>query len=332
MPFELMSEKCDQCLLSPQRIVSGARTAQILKDCRRRDVSFICHKTPAGREIICRGHFDTGVGQLGRIAGRLGAIVEIDPRTLRPVGAQSEDQTIMHKTKQAALKAAREALGPEAIEGVDFKITNTGAGFVHEEMGEGEPAAKGPNLKLVPTDELVSCSNAENSGKLIKMTPAEASAAGYVEAKDIGGNELWAKPDSPLLVDGVVYPNKTRATEARRLRDQPAAPAQSAVKAPKAPKAAKGPAKPKKAPTPKPAASTGRTKADMLIEMLTSPGGATSAEMETATGWQSHSVRGFLGTLRKNGVNVVSKKLPNEPTLYRIQAVAPAAETVGDVV
>lgn len=240
-----------------------------------------------------------------------------------------------HKTKQAALKAAREALGPEAIEGVDFQITNTGAGFTHEEITGDEPAAPlaKPALKLAPTDEMVNCSNAEDSGRPVKMTPANASAAGYVEAKDVAGHELWAKPDSPLLVDGVVYPNKSRATEARRLRDQPDAPKPSAAKATSAPKAAKAPAKPKKAPTSTPAVRKGPTKADMLLDML-SGSGATSAEMEKAVGWQPHSVRGFLGTLRKKGVNVISKKLPNEPTIYRIAATAPApaAEAVGDVV
>jgi hypothetical protein len=51
----------------------------------RRDCAFFCHKaTIAGREIACRGHFDaTGGGQLARIAGRLGVIEFIDPKTLR---------------------------------------------------------------------------------------------------------------------------------------------------------------------------------------------------------------------------------------------------------
>ena len=77
--FEVMSRKCAQCLFTPQRIVSAARMKEIVRDCRRRDVSFVCHKSPAGREIACRGHFDTGVGQMSRISERLGMIVEIDP-------------------------------------------------------------------------------------------------------------------------------------------------------------------------------------------------------------------------------------------------------------
>ena len=34
-----------------------------------------------------------------------------------------------HKTREGALKAARAAMGPEAIQGVDFDLHNTGAGW-----------------------------------------------------------------------------------------------------------------------------------------------------------------------------------------------------------
>lgn len=70
------------------------------------------------------------------------------------------------------------------------------------------------------------------------------------------------------------------------------------------------------------------TKGDMIQAMLKTPGGATSKELEAATGWQPHSVRGYLGTLRKAKVNVISKKLPGEPTIYRIEAAAPDTEVL----
>lgn len=86
--FHVMSRKCDQCLLSPERIVSATRAAQIIKECALKDCSFLCHKgTIAGREIACRGHFDTGVGQMSRIAERFRMIVEIDPDTLEPANS-----------------------------------------------------------------------------------------------------------------------------------------------------------------------------------------------------------------------------------------------------
>lgn len=80
--FKVMSRPCDQCLMTPKRIVSGARAAQLIKQCRRKDCSFICHKSPSGQEVACRGHFDTGVGQMSRIAERLGMIEDVDPDTL----------------------------------------------------------------------------------------------------------------------------------------------------------------------------------------------------------------------------------------------------------
>ena len=42
------------------------------------------------------------------------------------------------------------------------------------------------------------------------------------------------------------------------------------------------------------------TKQSAALDMLRSPGGATIAALTKATGWQSHSVRGFLaGVVRK---------------------------------
>jgi hypothetical protein len=70
--------------MSPGRIVSGARCKEILRETARRDCAFICHKSPPGRRIVCRGHADaTGGGQLTRIMDRLNMIDLIDPETLQ---------------------------------------------------------------------------------------------------------------------------------------------------------------------------------------------------------------------------------------------------------
>ena len=61
------------------------------------------------------------------------------------------------------------------------------------------------------------------------------------------------------------------------------------------------------------------SKKDAIIAMLQRPNGATLAELMTTTGWQAHSVRGFIsGTLRKKlGIAVTTEKTPEGQT-YRI--------------
>ena len=60
----------------------------------------------------------------------------------------------------------------------------------------------------------------------------------------------------------------------------------------------------------KPAAAAKRgTKGQQIIGLLSRPGGASIAELMKATGWQAHSVRGFLaGSLKKQG-HVVSSSM-----------------------
>ena len=62
------------------------------------------------------------------------------------------------------------------------------------------------------------------------------------------------------------------------------------------------------------------TKHARIIAMLWSPAGATVAAIMTATGWQQHSVRGFLaGVVRKKlGLNLISE-LTDKGRVYRIK-------------
>ena len=69
---------------------------------------------------------------------------------------------------------------------------------------------------------------------------------------------------------------------------------------------------------PKGAAASGN-KASTIIALLKSKRGATIPELMEATGWQAHSVRGFLaGSLRKrHGLEPVSEKRAGELRRYR---------------
>ena len=64
------------------------------------------------------------------------------------------------------------------------------------------------------------------------------------------------------------------------------------------------------------------TKHGRLLTLLSQPDGASIAEMMQATGWQQHSVRGFLaGTVKKKlGLELTSSKANGELRRYRIVA------------
>lgn len=70
--------------------VSGQRAAQLINQCRAGNRHFICHKSPAGREIACRGVHEMQIGQMSRIAERLGAVVAIDPDTFQRVSEPTD--------------------------------------------------------------------------------------------------------------------------------------------------------------------------------------------------------------------------------------------------
>jgi hypothetical protein len=72
---------------------------------------------------------------------------------------------------------------------------------------------------------------------------------------------------------------------------------------------------------PKPAAGRDSKKAAVLA-MLRKAEGATLAEIMKATGWQSHSVRGFLsGSLGKAmGLKVESNKRADSQRAYHVKA------------
>lgn len=69
-----------------------------------------------------------------------------------------------------------------------------------------------------------------------------------------------------------------------------------------------------------PAARDGSKKAQVL-ELLRRPEGASLNEIMTATGWQAHTVRGFMaGALKKAGIAVESFRGEDKVRTYRVDS------------
>jgi len=96
----------------------------------------------------------------------------------------------------------------------------------------------------------------------------------------------------------------------------------------KSPKAAKAkPARANKRGAARPRGDRGKkpqTKTAALLALLARKEGASLEELQSASGWQPHSVRGFLaGTVKKMpGVSLSSEKPEDGPRRYRVQQAA----------
>ena len=94
--------------------------------------------------------------------------------------------------------------------------------------------------------------------------------------------------------------------------------------APKKGRAGKKAAPAKKAPksTKKATGARDGSKTATILEMLKQPGGATAKELLKATGWQPHSLRGFIsGTLgKKMGLAVESATGEDGERTYSVRA------------
>jgi hypothetical protein len=65
--------------------------------------------------------------------------------------------------------------------------------------------------------------------------------------------------------------------------------------------------------------AAGETKAAKIVEMIGRAKGATLVELMKATGWQAHSVRGFISNARrKNGLRVNSVRSEFGDRTYQI--------------
>ena len=117
-------------------------------------------------------------------------------------------------------------------------------------------------------------------------------------------------------------PQETTKNKRLKVPDKSAPPARKAGVAKPRPHAALSPAKPaRKATGAKEAVPARRgSKTAQILELLKRPGGVTLKGLTKATGWQPHSVRGFLsGTIvKKMGMPVESSKKGDSDRTYSI--------------
>ena len=114
---------------------------------------------------------------------------------------------------------------------------------------------------------------------------------------------------------------KTAAATKKKASNKPAtaAPAQEAVTVASQPKKATRPAR--KAKAAKPAASTKKvapiatkveakpaSKKDIVLALIGREQGSSLAEIMEATGWQKHTIRGFISIANKGGAKIESSK------------------------
>lgn len=80
----------------------------------------------------------------------------------------------------------------------------------------------------------------------------------------------------------------------------------------------------KSVPSPKPQGLGKLTKQAQFISLLKQPSGASLPDLVKATGWQAHSIRGFIsGTLKKRlNLKVISDTTSDGLRRYRISEVA----------
>jgi len=118
--------------------------------------------------------------------------------------------------------------------------------------------------------------------------------------------------DQPTVASEPAESGKARAAA----RKPPAA----TTKAKSTRKPSRGKKAPKRRPKAKAATPGHGSKTALVISLLEKSKGASLAELMKATGWQAHSVRGFLsGTLRKKmGLKVESAKRGDGERVYSV--------------
>ena len=163
----------------------------------------------------------------------------------------------------------------------------------------------------------------ENS-KMKKITNTKTKTTKAPKATPAGAEPEFGNAQGITINDGTEVIKTEEARQAQMKTDLAKVKAgdkkrKAAVKAAKAPKATPEkaakvakPAKAKATKAPKPAKAAkepkGTSKKGQVLALISRKNGATLDEIMTATGWQKHTVRGFIAILGKKGTKIESFK------------------------
>jgi hypothetical protein len=151
---------------------------------------------------------------------------------------------------------------------------------------------------------------------VIDWVVAVITARGEIKMNVVPENATNAEQSTP---SGEPSPAKKPrvGAHARHVAPSKGKPAKRAARAKKANTAAKPTKSRKKASNSRQGSKTAK-----FLDLLRRSGGATGADLMKATGWQAHSVRGFIsGVLgRKMGLKVASTKVENGERRYSLKS------------
>lgn len=128
-------------------------------------------------------------------------------------------------------------------------------------------------------------------------------------------DDLIAKGLRPDAIDALIslgHNNEINPEVIKRVEDEVAKRKVKAAKA--ATKATKTAAKANK-PAPQPRENS---KKETVLKLLRRANGASATELQEETGWQAHSLRGFLSTARSNGHTITTEKSEKRGTVYKL--------------
>lgn len=155
----------------------------------------------------------------------------------------------------------------------------------------------------------------------LTSTTATADAAGVDD--DAQDAAAQGPVSSPPADDPVAEPKvPRRAAKAARAKATPLEADASSAKAPGPTASDDGAKRPRSSSAPNSTRiRTEGSKTEIVLKKLRSAKGATMAQLDEATGWQPHSVRGFLSAVvrKKLGLTLVSEIGKDGVRRYRIE-------------